>query len=86
MRSSRSPTTAAESKPEHHERLFEPFFSTRTREGGTGLGLSVAHGIVVDHGGQIRVDSIPGTGTCVVITLPLDDSIVPADLDAQSPD
>lgn len=57
--------------PEHQERLFEPFFSTRTREGGTGLGLSVAHGIVTDHGGQIRIESFLETGTRVVITLPI---------------
>ncbi len=60
--------------PEHQERLFEPFFSTRTREGGTGLGLSVAHGIVVDHGGQIRIESILDTGTRVVLTLPIEPS------------
>jgi len=58
--------------PENEERIFEPFFSTRTREGGTGLGLSVAHGILADHGGQIRIDSIVGTGTRVVMTLPIE--------------
>lgn len=52
------------------ERLFDPFFSTRTRQGGTGLGLSVAHGIVRDHAGEIRVDSEPDVGTRVVIRLP----------------
>lgn len=60
--------------PLHQERLFEPFFSTRTREGGTGLGLSVTHGIVVDHGGQVRIDSVPGMGTRVVITLPMEEA------------
>lgn len=60
--------------PLHQERVFEPFFSTRTREGGTGLGLSVSHGIVVDHGGQIRIDSLPGMGTRVVISLPIEES------------
>lgn len=60
--------------PLHQERVFEPFFSTRTREGGTGLGLSVSHGIVVDHGGQIRIDSVPGMGTRVVISLPIEES------------
>ncbi|GEM_PF-1229157 len=52
-------------------RLFEPFYSTRTREGGTGLGLSVAHGIVSDHGGEIEIESDPGKGTRVRILLPL---------------
>jgi PAS domain S-box-containing protein len=56
---------------EQRDHLFEPFFSTRTNEGGTGLGLSVAHGILTDHGGQIRIDSIPGEGTRVVMMLPI---------------
>lgn len=56
---------------EQLERVFEPFFSTRTREGGTGLGLSVTHGVFADHGGQVRIESIPGVGTRVVLTLPL---------------
>ncbi len=51
--------------------IFDPFFSTRLGQGGTGLGLSVAHGIVLDHGGEIRVESEPGKGATVVIELPL---------------
>jgi PAS domain S-box-containing protein len=58
---------------ENLERLFEPFFSTRTREGGTGLGLSVTHGVVIDHGGEVRVESVPGVGTRVLISLPLEE-------------
>ncbi len=53
------------------DRLFEPFYSTRTREGGTGLGLSVAHGIVGDHGGEIQIESLATAGTRVVVSLPL---------------
>lgn len=53
------------------DRLFEPFFSTRTREGGTGLGLSVAHGILTDHGGEIRVESILDGGSRIVMSLPI---------------
>lgn len=60
--------------PEHLDHLFEPFFSTRTREGGTGLGLSVTHGIVTDHGGRIHVESIPDMGTRVVLTLPIQEA------------
>lgn len=52
-------------------RVFDPFFSTRIMEGGTGLGLSVAHGIVADHGGKIEVHSIPAGGTTMRIDLPL---------------
>jgi two-component system NtrC family sensor kinase len=51
--------------------LFDPFFTTRADEGGTGLGLSVAHRIIVEHGGTIRVDSRPGKGTLVSVDLPL---------------
>jgi signal transduction histidine kinase len=50
--------------------VFEPF-STTKRGQGTGLGLSISHAYVRSHGGDIRVDSIPGRGTTVRITLPL---------------
>lgn len=53
----------------HH--LFEPFFTTRAANGGTGLGLSVAHRIIADHDGTITVDSRPGEGTLVSVDLPL---------------
>lgn len=51
--------------------LFDPFFTTRAAEGGTGLGLSVAHRIITDHQGTIDVDSRPGEGTVVSVELPL---------------
>ena len=51
--------------------LFEPFFTTRAAEGGTGLGLPVAHRIIADHDGAIHVDSRPGEGTLVSVELPL---------------
>lgn len=52
-------------------RVFDPFFTTRLEQGGTGLGLSVAHGIVADHGGRMTIQS-PGRGGCSVsIELPL---------------
>lgn len=51
-------------------RLFEPFFTTRLNEGGTGLGLSLAHRIVEDHGGQILYEPSPSGGAIFRIRLP----------------
>ena len=50
-------------------KCFEPFFTTKGREG-TGLGLSVCHGIVQRHGGQFQIDSSPGQGTTISVSLP----------------
>lgn len=52
------------------DHIFEPFYSTKDRQEGVGLGLSVAHGIVQRHGGVIRVDSEVGKGTTFHIVLP----------------
>lgn len=56
--------------PEHLRKIFQPFFTTKATGEGTGLGLSVVHGIIKGHGGDIRVESTPGQGATFIITLP----------------
>jgi two-component system NtrC family sensor kinase len=58
--------------PENVERVFEPFFTTRSKDGGTGLGLSVSYGIVADHGGFIDVESQVGKGSKFTIWFPVE--------------
>jgi signal transduction histidine kinase len=67
-------------KPEHMERLFQPFFSTRDAGEGTGLGLALCQRIVLQQGGRIRIFSEYGKGTRVEVRLPLEsdpDRILP---------
>lgn len=52
------------------QRIFDPFFSTRKKSGGTGLGLSMSHGIVKRHGGAFSVESTPGKGSTFHVLLP----------------
>ena len=62
--------------PDNREKLFTPFFSTKS--GGTGLGLAISYGIVKDHGGEIRVESKVGQGAAFIVVLPLRQSPLPA--------
>jgi len=57
--------------PERLNRIFEPFYTTRAEEGGTGLGLAVSYGIVEIHQGTLTVESEPGKGATFIIRLPL---------------
>jgi two-component system NtrC family sensor kinase len=56
---------------ENLSKLFEPFFSTKKKGKGVGLGLSVVYGIIQEHGGVIQVQSEEGRGTTFTIELPL---------------
>ncbi len=55
---------------EDAEHLFDPFYTTRHKKDGIGLGLSIVHGIVKDHAGEIDFESHPGKGTTMTISLP----------------
>jgi two-component system, NtrC family, sensor kinase len=62
--------------PEHVQRIYDPFFTTKTspKEGqnrGSGLGLSVTYGIIQEHAGKIRVESTSASGTTFALDFPL---------------
>jgi two-component system sensor kinase FixL len=60
--------------PEALAKIFEPFFTSKPRGKGSGLGLAVAKGIVSDHDGRIAVASEPGKGTEFLVSFPIDET------------
>lgn len=57
-------------QPDDMPRLFEPFFTTKGLTGGSGLGLAISREIVLNHQGEIRVESEPGQGARFIVSLP----------------
>ena len=55
-------------RPEIAKRIFEPFFTTKAK--GSGLGLSIVHAIVTQHGGRMRVEDSPEGGARFIVSLP----------------
>jgi PAS domain S-box-containing protein len=69
---------------ENMARLFQPFFTTKAPGEGTGLGLSLSRSIVIEHGGEMIVESEPGHGATFMIELPITE-VSPLEADAVSP-
>ena len=57
--------------PEHLSQIFDPFFTTKAPDKGTGLGLCVSYSIISMYQGTIDVESEPGRGTAIIVTLPV---------------
>ncbi|MFT3783307.1 MAG: PAS domain S-box protein [Nibricoccus sp.] len=58
--------------PHVRARIFEPFFTTKQNSGGTGLGLAVVYGIILNHKGFLDVESVEGQGSAFLVYLPLE--------------
>lgn len=72
--------------PEHLGRIFDPFFTTKATGAGTGLGLSLAIGIVGAHGGRMSAENLPGAGARFTVSLPVEETAeaAPAEATAQA--
>lgn len=70
---------------ETQKRIFDPFFTTKKPGEGTGMGLSMVHGIATRLGGGVRVESAPGQGTTLSVYLPRTDLPVDAAEEAEKP-
>jgi signal transduction histidine kinase len=57
--------------PQHLDKVFQPFFTTKPTGQGTGLGLSLSYDIVKAHGGEIKIDTVDGQGTTFIVRLPV---------------
>ena len=64
---------------EIRQRAFDPFFTTKQTGEGTGLGLSMVYGFARQSGGDLRIESAPGKGTSVTLSLPLVEATLPTD-------
>jgi signal transduction histidine kinase len=66
--------TGAGIQPSQINRIFDPYFTTKQAQSGTGLGLYITKKVIEDHNGSIKVESTPGVGTVFTIRLPLQNS------------
>lgn len=64
-------------------RIFDPFYSTKSQ--GTGLGLPITHQIIVEHGGSLTCESVPGEGTTFRIRLPIAEATAPRSWEEEPP-
>ncbi|MCP4341627.1 MAG: PAS domain S-box protein [Desulfobulbaceae bacterium] len=67
------------------EKIFDPYFTTKSKGEGTGLGLSIVHGIVKDHGGAVGVSSTVGQGTTFELFFPVTNEGLASRTDASKP-